>query len=118
MSEIINPDPAPQTELLTLRLPDKDKLYMAYMSFPMCGGLFIPTEASFQLGDSVNIQLELLGQNFLLRGKVIWITPPLAQGGKLSGIGIQFMDEEGKNVQMIIEEELKDLDTHKHTDTM
>jgi len=37
-------------------------------------------------------------------GKIIWITPPGAQGGKVAGIGIQLADEEGnKQVRNKIE---------------
>ena len=39
--------------LLTLTIKDKSALYLAYMPFIKNGGLFIPTNSSYKLGDEV-----------------------------------------------------------------
>ena len=39
--------------LLTLTIKDKSALYLAYMPFIRNGGLFIPTNSSYKLGDEV-----------------------------------------------------------------
>ncbi|MDA1064715.1 MAG: hypothetical protein O2907_10420, partial [Proteobacteria bacterium] len=39
--------------LLTLTIKDKSALYLAYMPFVVNGGLFIPTNSSYRLGDEV-----------------------------------------------------------------
>ena len=41
--------------LLTLTIKDKSALYLAYMPFIKNGGLFIPTNSSYKLGDEVFI---------------------------------------------------------------
>jgi len=39
--------------LLTLTIKDKSALYLAYMPFVINGGLFIPTNSTYRLGDEV-----------------------------------------------------------------
>ncbi|MEL7374945.1 MAG: pilus assembly protein PilZ, partial [Pseudomonadota bacterium] len=47
--------------LLTLTIKDKSALYLAYMPFIRNGGLFIPTNSSYRLGDEVFMLLSLMG---------------------------------------------------------
>ncbi|MEE8342905.1 MAG: pilus assembly protein PilZ, partial [Gammaproteobacteria bacterium] len=43
---------SPQRQgLLSLNIKDKAALYAAYMPFVQNGGLFIPTEKDYELGD-------------------------------------------------------------------
>ena len=78
--------------ILTLTIKDKSVLYAAYMPFVKDGGLFIPTNRSYQLGDEVFLLLKLMDdpEKIPVAGKVIWITPKGAQGNKAAGIGVQF----------------------------
>ena len=78
--------------LLTLTIKDKAALYLAYMPFVANGGLFIPTNSSYNLGDEVFMLLNLMdeGDKIPVAGKVIWITPKGAQGNRAAGIGVQF----------------------------
>ncbi|MEJ2298223.1 MAG: pilus assembly protein PilZ, partial [Woeseiaceae bacterium] len=48
--------------LLTLTIKDKSALYLAYMPFVVNGGLFIPTNSSYRLGDEVFMLLNLMGE--------------------------------------------------------
>jgi Tfp pilus assembly protein PilZ len=48
--------------LLTLTIKDKSALYLAYMPFVKNGGLFIPTNSNYRLGDEVFMLLNLMGE--------------------------------------------------------
>ncbi len=80
--------------LMSLTIRDTASLYEAYMPFISGGGLFVPTHKHYNLGDDVFIRLTLMDEpeKIPVPGKVIWITPMGAQGGRQSGIGIQFND--------------------------
>jgi type IV pilus assembly protein PilZ len=84
----------PRQGILSLAIKDKGALYNAYMSFVKGGGLFVPTTKRYNLGDEVFILLSLMDDKDRLpvAGKVVWITPPGAQGNRTSGIGVQFND--------------------------
>ena len=78
--------------LLTLTIKDKSALYLAYMPYVINGGLFIPTNSSYRLGDEVFMLLNLMDEpeKIPVAGKVVWVTPPGAQGNRAAGIGVQF----------------------------
>ncbi|MDO6806500.1 PilZ domain-containing protein, partial [Wenyingzhuangia sp. 1_MG-2023] len=63
--------------ILTLTIKDKAVLYGAYMPFLKEGGLFIPTNRSYKLGDEVFLLLKLMDdpEKLPVAGKVVWITP-------------------------------------------
>ena len=48
--------------LLTLTIKDKAALYLAYMPFVRNGGLFIPTNNEYQLGDEVFMPVLFQGE--------------------------------------------------------
>lgn len=81
--------------ILTLIIKDKAVLYAAYMPYIRQGGLFIPTQKQYQLGDEVFLLLNLMDEpeKLPVPGKVIWITPKGAQGNRAAGIGVQFNDD-------------------------
>lgn len=80
--------------ILSLTIKDKAVLYAAYMPFVQGGGLFIPTNKKYKLGDEVFMLLTLMDEpeKLPLAGKVAWITPTGAQGNRAAGIGVQFND--------------------------
>jgi len=80
--------------LLTLTIKDKSALYLAYMPYVINGGLFIPTNSSYRLGDEVFMLLNLMGEEekIPVAGTVIWMTPKGAQGKRTTGIGVQFSE--------------------------
>jgi type IV pilus assembly protein PilZ len=82
--------------LLTLTIKDKSALYLAYMPFIKNGGLFIPTNSSYKLGDEVFMLLNVMGEEekIPVAGRVIWITPKGAQGKRTAGIGVQFSEQD------------------------
>jgi len=78
--------------MLSLSIKDKSSLYAAYMPFVKNGGLFIPTNRIYRLGDEVFMLLTLMEDNERLpvAGTIIWMTPKGAQGNRAQGIGVQF----------------------------
>src|SRR5712672_2635756 len=94
--------------LLTLTIKDKSALYLAYMPFVRNGGLFIPTNSNYRLGDEVFMLLNLMGEDEKLpvAGRVIWVTPKGAQGNqgkRTAGIGVQFSEQDRGQTQKKIE---------------
>jgi type IV pilus assembly protein PilZ len=92
--------PTARANVLSLVIKDKAVLYATYISWIKQGGLFIPTDKPYELGEQISIVLQLMEETekHTLTGKVVWITPPGAQGNRAAGIGIQFQGEEGSKV--------------------
>src|SRR6202008_4022811 len=90
---------------LTLTIKDKSALYLAYMPFIKNGGLFIPPNSSYKLGDEVFMLLNVMGEEekIPVAGRVIWLTPKGAQGKRTAGIGVQFSEQDQGNTQKRIE---------------
>ena len=86
--------PGPRNGILSLTIKDKSVLYAAYMPFIKNGGLFIPTNKNYRLGDEVFMLLSLMDESekIPVAGKVIWLTPKGAQGNRAAGVGVQFSD--------------------------
>lgn len=82
--------------ILSLTIRDKAVLYAAYMPFILNGGLFIPTNKTYSLGDEVFMLLSLMDEpeKIPVAGRVVWITPKGAQGNRAAGIGVQFSNED------------------------
>jgi len=100
------PPPAARQGILSLTIKDKGALYAAYMPFVKNGGLFIPTNKDYTLGEEVFMLLKLMDESEKLPivGKVIWVTPKGAQGNRVAGIGVQFaFDQDGENARKKIE---------------
>lgn len=91
--------------ILSLAIKDKGSLYSAYVSFFKGGGIFIPTNKTYQLGDEVFMLLTLMEETEKMPvvGKVAWINPKGAQGHFVPGIGVQFTDKDGEAVRNKIE---------------
>lgn len=82
--------------ILSLTIKDKAVLYSAYMPFINNGGLFVPTNKSYQLGDEVFMLLTLMDESekIPISGRVVWLTPRGAQGNRTAGIGVQFSEQD------------------------
>src|SRR3546814_3710547 len=81
----------PRNGILSLTIKDKSVLYAAFMPFIKHGGLFIPTNKSYKLGDEVFMLLNLMDEpeKIPVAGKVVWITQKGAQGSRAAGIGVK-----------------------------
>jgi type IV pilus assembly protein PilZ len=82
--------------ILSLTIKDKAVLYAAYMPFLRNGGLFVPTNKKYRIGDEVFMLLTLMDEpdKIPIAGKVVWVTPAGAQDGRQAGIGVQFSDQD------------------------
>lgn len=96
---------APKQGLMPLAIRDKNTLIASYMPFLKNGGIFIPTDKPFELDDEVFLLLSFMDepQRHAVTGKVVWITPKGALGGRIAGIGIQFTGVEGNQIQKKID---------------
>jgi type IV pilus assembly protein PilZ len=98
VSDISQRPPAPVRQgILSLTIKDKSALYAAYMPFIRNGGLFIPTNKNYKVGDEVFMLLTLMDEpeKIPVAGTIVWITPKGAQGNRAAGIGVQFSDQDG-----------------------
>ena len=86
----------PESALLSVAIEDGTALRAAHMPFIVHGGLFIPTRQRHRLGDEVFVLLRLMRDPHRLpvAGRVVWITPSGAPGGKPQGVGVQFSDHD------------------------
>lgn len=101
-----NPAEAMRQGILSLAVKDKSALYNAYMSFVQGGGLFVPTVKKYALGDEVFLMISMPEEDDRVGvpGKVVWITPPGAQGNRTAGIGLQFQNtSDGETARTKIE---------------
>lgn len=81
--------------ILSLTIKDQAVLYAAYMPHLKNGGIFIPTNKHYQLGEEIFLILNLMEETdkIPVAGKVVWVTPKGAQGNRVAGIGVQFSIE-------------------------
>ncbi|BFM20205.1 MULTISPECIES: PilZ domain-containing protein [Gilvimarinus] len=106
--------------ILSLTIKDKAVLYAAYMPYVLNGGLFIPTNKPYKLGDEVFMLLNLMDEpeKIPVAGKVVWVTPKGAQGNRAAGIGVQFTDEDNTAVTKIENYLAGSLESDRPTHTM
>jgi|TARA_B100000809_G_scaffold233339_2_gene249987 type IV pilus assembly protein PilZ len=106
--------------ILSLTIKDKAVLYAAYMPFVNNGGLFIPTNKTYRIGDEVFMLLNLMdeAEKIPVAGKVVWLTPRGAQGNRAAGIGVQFDDQDNTATNKIETYLAGSLDSDRPTHTM
>jgi type IV pilus assembly protein PilZ len=101
MSEkaVADPTTIVRPGVLSLSIREKSALFAAYMPFIRGGGLFIPTNKAYKVGEEVFMLLTLMEDPTKLpvSGKVVWITPAGAHGGRAQGVGVQFLANESGN---------------------
>jgi type IV pilus assembly protein PilZ len=106
--------------ILSLTIKDKAVLYAAYMPFLQGGGLFIPTNKTYKLGEEIFMLLTLMDEpeKLPLAGKVVWITPKGAQGNRATGVGVQFNDPDNAAQRKIETYLAGSLESDRATHTM
>ena len=116
MSEIA----APRSGIISLNIKDAAVLYAAYMPYVKNGGLFVPTNKPYKLGDEVFLLLTLMDEpeKIPCAGKVIWITPMGAQGNRTAGIGVQIMADDDSLKRKIETYLAGSLESNRLTHTM
>ncbi|HSV69257.1 MAG TPA: PilZ domain-containing protein [Methylibium sp.] len=93
--------------VIQLVFREKGALYAAYISLFAEGGLFVPTARDYKLGDDIYLLLSLPDdpQRYPVAGKVGWVTPANASGGRTQGVGVRFpTDEKTRILKVKIEE--------------
>jgi type IV pilus assembly protein PilZ len=73
------------------------------------GGIFVPTTRDYKLAEDIYLLLSLPDdpQRYPVAGKVGWITPANASGGRTQGVGVRFPnDEKSRALRARIEEAL------------
>ena len=73
--------------ILSLTIKDKAVLYSAYMPYLENGGLFVPTNKPYKVGDEVFMLLNLMDETekIPIAGKVVWGYPERRSGEPDSG---------------------------------
>lgn len=97
----------PRPAVLSLSIKEKAALYAAYMPFLKNGGLFVPTNKPYKIGDEIYLILALMDDpnKYPIAGKVAWITPAGANNSKAQGVGVHFpADETGQRAKARIED--------------
>lgn len=105
MSEAPTRSPAPpasssaasgRPSVIQLVFREKGALYAAYIPLFADGGLFVPTTRDYKLGEDIYLLLSLPedAQRYPVAGKVGWITPANASGGRTQGVGVRFPTDE------------------------
>lgn len=102
----VNPLGGGRPAVLSLAIKEKAALYAAYMPYLKNGGVFVPTNRPYKLGDEVYLILTLMDDptKYAIAGRVVWISPP---GGtaRTPGIGVHFPgDEAGLAARRSIED--------------
>jgi type IV pilus assembly protein PilZ len=89
------PSPA-RPSVIQLVFREKGALYAAYIPAFTEGGLFVPTTREYRLGDDIYLLLSLPDdtQRHPVAGKIAWITPTNASGGRTQGVGVKFPNDE------------------------
>lgn len=93
--------------VVQLAIKEKAALYAAYIPLFQEGGIFIPTAREYQLGADVYVLMTLPDdtQRYPIAGKVAWVTPARAAGGRTQGVGVRFpADEKSRALKLKIEE--------------
>lgn len=93
--------------VIQLVFREKAALYAAYMPLFSDGGLFVPTTREYKLGEDIYLLLSLPEdpQRYPVAGKVGWVTPANASGGRTQGVGVRFpTDEKTRVLKVKIEE--------------
>jgi type IV pilus assembly protein PilZ len=99
--------PTARPSVMQLVFREKGALYAAYMPVLTDGGLFVPTTREYKLGEDIYLLLSLPDdpQRYPVAGKVAWITPANASGGRTQGVGVRFpADEKTRTLKLRIEE--------------
>lgn len=108
--------------VIQLVFREKGALYAAYMPALTDGGLFVPTTRGYRLGEDIYLLLSLPDdpQRYPVAGKVAWLTPANASGGRTQGVGVRFPnDDKTRLLKLKIEEVLgTSISSSKPTQTL
>lgn len=95
--------------VIQLNIKEKAALYASYIPLFKEGGIFVPSQRDYKMGDSIFVMLSLPDdpQKYAIAGKVAWITPANASGGRTQGVGVRFgTDDKSAELRTKIENRL------------
>ncbi|SHF40036.1 type IV pilus assembly protein PilZ [Lampropedia hyalina DSM 16112] len=123
MSDISDTESRPvRPSVIQLNIKEKAALYASFIPLFKEGGIFVPTQRPYKMGDSIFVMLSLPDdpQKYAIAGKVAWITPAGAPGGRTQGVGVRFpADEKSAQLRHTIENKLgAALNSEKPTHTV
>ena len=98
---------AARPSVIQLAIKEKAALYAAYIPQFTDGGIFIPSNKEYKLGDDVYVLISLADdpQRYPVAGKVAWISPARASGNRTQGVGVRFpADDKTKTLKLKIEQ--------------
>lgn len=85
-------------KMVSLRLESKPVIYASYMSFIEHGGVFLPTNDTYEMGEEVLLILELVTprntEKLAAKTHVCWINSNPSAGGRPKGVGLAFSNDE------------------------
>ena len=105
-----------------MKIKEKSTLYANYMPFVENGGLFIPTQKDYILGQEIFLIINLMeSERIPVASKVVWINS--SEGGAMSrmakGIGVQFSPQDNGSTKDKIEKLLGgSIESSRTTKTM
>lgn len=108
-SGLAAPSGGARPSVIQLVFREKGALFAAFIPLFAEGGLFVPTLRHYLLGEDLYLLLSLPDdtQRYPVAGKVAWITPANASGGRTQGVGVRFpVDEKSRLLKLKIEEAL------------
>ncbi|RMX08470.1 pilus assembly protein PilZ [Corticibacter populi] len=112
---------AARPSVIQLNIKEKAALYASYIPLFKEGGIFVPTEREYRMGDSVFVMLSLPDdpKKYAIAGTVAWITPAGA-AGRTQGVGVRFpADEKSSELRTKIENRLgSSLNSERATHTV
>ncbi|MDN5863879.1 MAG: PilZ domain-containing protein [Gammaproteobacteria bacterium] len=86
--------------ILTLDLSDRNSLYRAWMSFVEGGGIFVPTNREYSLGEEAFVRVDMPDKSSkAVAGKVVWLSPRGVVRPREQGIGIQISKSDRGQLQ-------------------
>ena len=98
---------ASRPSVIQLVFREKGALFAAYVPLLANGGIFVPTTRAYKLGEDIYLLMSLPDdpQRYPVAGKVAWITPANASGGRTQGVGVAFPnDDKSRLLKLKIEE--------------
>jgi len=98
----------PRNSVISIAIKDKQALYMSYMPFIENGGLFVPTQKDYGLGDEMFLLVKIMDEiePVHISGKIVWVSPPGALGNRPRGVGVQFGGDTARDTKDLIESKL------------
>ena len=98
----------PRNAVISIAIKDKQALYMSYMPFIENGGLFVPAQKDYTIGDELFLLVKIMDEIEPIRisGKVVWVSPKGAFGNRPRGVGVQFGGDNAIATKDLIESKL------------